>query len=351
MRLALTSDAAFEQHQPRENEAGEEFAPHVECPARIKAIWNLVNPRATELGLLTVPARPASDEELLSVHQPSVLQTLQKLESQGGGWIDGDTYCCSQSLKAARLAVGGGLELLSGIAVGDFQRGFGLVRPPGHHATPFASMGFCLFSNVAIIARAAVDRFGFKRVFIFDWDVHHGNGTQDCLYSDPQTLFCSFHQWGIYPGSGHASERGADAGKGLTYNLALPAHCGDREYLWSCQRLLEPVVRDFDPDLILLSAGYDAHASDPIGRMRVSTAGFGLMTRWLSHLSTQVAAQGRILAMLEGGYNIGALADSVLTTVEELAQEQAFELPHSYSHAPVGQFAGVIDQTRIHWGK
>lgn len=314
--IAIVRDPYFQKH---------DTGGHVECPARLVAIDAALlasdGYQEVSTGLL------ATDSELLSVHTPEYLQLLQEVTERGGDWIDGDTLCGPHSEGVARRAVGAGLELLAAIADGSYSRGFGLVRPPGHHATPTRPMGFCLYSNVAILAKQAVSAYGFKRVFILDWDVHHGNGTQDCLYEDPNSCFCSLHQWPLYPGSGHSAERGVGAGQGLTYNLPLPAGCGDHEYLWALQRMVEPVAVKFNPDLILLSAGYDAHKLDPLGGMRISTEGFAKMAHWLGHLSHQTAAKGRILAMLEGGYNQGALAESVAATIAAM-QEPGVALDH-----------------------
>jgi acetoin utilization deacetylase AcuC-like enzyme len=307
--LSIVSDPVFQLH---------DTGGHVECAARLAAIDDALPLEGCQKLAVGAEARLATDAELLSVHTPEYLEMLQEVTERGGGWIDGDTLCGPQSERVARRGVGAGLELLAGIAEGSYTRGFGLVRPPGHHATPTRPMGFCLYSNVAILAKQAVEAYGFKRVFILDWDVHHGNGTQDCLYDDPSSCFCSIHQWPLFPGSGHSAERGAGAGQGLTYNLPLPAGCGDHEYLWALQRMVEPVALKFNPDLILLSAGYDAHQLDPLGGMRITTEGFGKMTQWLGHLSHQTASKGRILAMLEGGYSLNALSESVASSITAL---------------------------------
>ncbi len=280
---------------------------HVENAARLQAIqqqlvglegWRSASPRA------------ASDDELLLAHQPSHLQHLLQLQAEGARCVDADTVLSARSLEAARLAAGGGLLLVDEVLSGEADLGFALVRPPGHHATPDRAMGFCLFSNVALAALYARQRWKLERIFILDWDVHHGNGTQDCLLEHPQVTFCSLHQWPLYPGSGWHDERG----QGNLYNLPMPAGCGDAEYLFALEKLVGPLLDKVQPQLILLSAGYDAHQRDPLGSMEVTTNGFAAMASWLRQRATQLRAP--LLGFLEGGYDLRGLSESVAATLQ-----------------------------------
>lgn len=314
MNIALLTSPEFLLH---------DTGSHVENAGRLRAIEKELKGLD---GLTPRAPRLATDDELLRLHEPEVLERARAASAAGGEWLDGDTYCSRDSERVARLAVGGTLDLVSDVLSGEFQRGFTLARPPGHHATPERSMGFCLYSTVALAARHAVVAGGLERVFIFDWDVHHGNGTQDCLYSDPSTCFCSFHQSPLYPGSGALTERGERAGQGLTYNLPLPAGMGDAEYLQAMQELVKPVMLAYNPQLVLVSAGYDAHHDDPLGGMRVSTEGFRQMARLIAQWSHETAASGRIVGVLEGGYDPLALGRSVRATLEAWMEEPATEV-------------------------
>ena len=337
MNIALLTSPEFLLH---------DTGSHVENAGRLRAVESEL--KGLE-GLTRRLPRLASDEELLRLHEPEVLERVRRASAAGGQWLDGDTFCSKDSDRVARLAVGGTLDLVSSVLSGEFERAFALGRPPGHHATPERSMGFCLFSTIALAARHAVVVGGLERVFIFDWDVHHGNGTQDCLYSDPSTCFCSFHQSPFYPGSGALRERGERAGEDLTYNLPLPAGMGDAEYLYAMEELVKPVLLAYDPQLILVSAGYDAHRDDPLGGMRVTTGGFRKMARLISLWSNQTAAQGRIVGVLEGGYDAVALGQSVRATLEAW-----METPVATAEAPAETVSHValkrIQEARKAWG-
>ncbi|MBS2039641.1 histone deacetylase [bacterium] len=276
---------------------------HVENAGRLAAIFHRLGECP---GWTPLDPRAALEAEIQLCHQSQVTEKLAQITSEGGGWADGDTCVSPRSWEVARLAVGGGLRLLEEVVTSRGQ-GFALVRPPGHHATPVRSMGFCLYSNIAIAARYAREKLGLERVFVLDWDVHHGNGTQDCLESSPEIGFVSFHQWPLYPGSGWYDERG----QGNLYNLPLPAGCGDAEYLFAMHYLVRPVLQKWDPQLLLVSCGYDAHASDPLGSMGISTSGFGQMAALLAEWCPQALRVG----FLEGGYHPQALAQSVEATL------------------------------------
>ena len=240
--------------------------------------------------------RAATTEELLLCHTAEHVELIRSVED--GLWLDGDTVCTATTFEAASLAAGTAVEAA-------LRGGFALVRPPGHHALPSRAMGFCLFNNVAIAARAAQQRLGVERVAIVDFDVHHGNGTEAIFREDDSVLFVSLHQWPFYPGSG-----GPDDQAETTVNIPLRAGSGDEEYLDAFRRVVEPAVQRFEPELLLVSAGFDAHASDPLGDLRWSYDDY----RWLGSVIKQVAdacCQGRVVAMLEGGYDLVALSRSV----------------------------------------
>lgn len=334
MRFALVEDAAFLQHRAPD---------HVERPERLQAVTEALAPLRESAGLRNLSARPAGDDELLLVHEPEVLEAVEQATQVGGGSLDADTYVNEHSDRAARLAVGGGIDLCRAVARGEFDRGFLLARPPGHHATPTRSMGFCLYSTVAIAARACSDLC--ERILILDWDVHHGNGTQDCLYQDGNTCFISLHQAPFYPGTGQPGETGAGPGENLTYNLPLPAGCGDQEYLATYFRLVRPIVRRYDPQLILVSAGYDAHRKDPLGGMRVSTDGFAALAALVATDAEKTSANGRLVGFLEGGYDLHGLASSVAATIKVWSGlEQQEPPPPEHCDENVSRLLGLAEK-------
>lgn len=304
MKFAWVTDPIFREHRS---------AQHVERPERLEAVEQALQASTLKKNLTNFPTRQAEDEELLSCHLPQVLQTVSELSAAGGGQIDADTYVNESSDEAARRAVGAGIDLCQAVLEGEFQRGFLAARPPGHHATPERSMGFCLYSTIAIAAKHCAAQG--KRVLVFDWDVHHGNGTQDCLYDHGGSCFVSIHQSPFYPGTGYSDERGGGEGEGLTYNIPLPGGCGDAEYMECYRTLVKPIIKQYDPEIILVSAGFDAHHQDLLGGMNMTAEGFGQLAANLALDAEACAAQGRMVGFLEGGYHLGGLADSVLATL------------------------------------
>lgn len=301
--------------------AGEEFlrhdtGGHVEGRRRLEAIAAELARSGVGARCVPVASRAATDDELLLVHTRAHVDLVRDVAAAGGGMLDPDTVVSPDSERVARHAVGGALELVRLVLAGELDRGFAAIRPPGHHATPTRAMGFCLYSNIAIAARYAL-RSGCGRVAIFDPDVHHGNGTQDALDTEPACYFVSFHQSPFYPGTGRLEERGV----GTTLNLPLTAGQGDAEYLWAFDRLVEPVLRAFDPELILVSCGYDAHRADPLGGMNVTTEGFRQLALRVARLSRRGSARGRVVGLLEGGYDPQRLAESVRVTLEAWLDE------------------------------
>ncbi len=305
MRFGLIQDDDFLRH---------DTGPHVENAGRLRAI----HARLGGLTLEAVPTRLATDEELTKLHAPRLIEQIETVSARGGGWMDGDTHCSAATAEVARRAAGSSIELAQRLGSGELMRGFAALRPPGHHATPDRAMGFCFYSNIALAAVHA----GVERVLVFDWDVHHGNGTQDCLFNHAGSVFMSFHQSPFYPGTGHPDERGSNKS---IYNVPLPAGCGDAEYLWAMEQLLDPLLQSYDPDLILVSAGYDAHQRDPLGGMAVTTEGFRQMAARLDRWSRRGRAKGRLGGLLEGGYDPPALAASVRATLEAWLEPVEFE--------------------------
>ncbi len=294
---------------------------HVERAERLQSILRALDNNGVRSMVQQLAPRHATREELLAAHTARHIDQIHRYAEQGDGYIDSDTYMVEGSLDAALLAAGGAIVAVEAVLNGTVNNAFALVRPPGHHATPDRAMGFCLFNNIAIAARAAIQRGGLQRVAIVDYDVHHGNGTQDILYNDGQILFCSTHASPYYPGTGRFEEQGTGAGIGATLNVPLPYGTGDTGYQQVFEQIIIPAVRRFQPQLIMLSAGYDAHWSDPIGPMVVSVQGFAIMTRMLTDLAAEIC-DGRIVLVLEGGYNLDALGASALAATQVLLGQQ-----------------------------
>jgi acetoin utilization deacetylase AcuC-like enzyme len=279
---------------------------HPERPDRLRVLLDhLEGAREIE----RIGARPALDDELLLVHTPEHVERVAASAGRARVMFDPDTATSPGSHVAARLAAGGLLDLCAAVLAGEVQNGVSLVRPPGHHAERTRPMGFCLFNNVAIAA-AWLRRRGVGRVAIIDWDLHHGNGTQHTFEADPDVLYVSTHQYPYYPGTGAAEEVGVGAGAGRTLNLPFAAGFGDAEYECAFRELIVPVVRQFRPDFVLLSAGFDADHRDPLGGMELTPAGFAAMARASVALAEE-CAQGRLAAVLEGGYDLHAIVEGV----------------------------------------
>ena len=296
---------------------GHDTTPHPENPSRILAIVTELEQRGLLTGRSQPIWHPATDAQILRVHDEALLAKLDSLTKRGGGAIDPDTHVFQDSLMAARLAAGAGIHAVDSLQAGDMTTAFVLGRPPGHHATRSRAMGFCLLNTVAITAAHAIAS-GYERVAIVDWDVHHGNGTQDIFYDRADVMFCSMHQYGsIFPGTGRADERGHGEGEGYTLNIPLMAGDTGDAMIAAMNRQIMPAVEAFRPDLILLSAGYDAHREDPLGGLRATDKDFQELTR-LTCLLADSLTQGRLIAVLEGGYHPAALARCVADSIELL---------------------------------
>jgi acetoin utilization deacetylase AcuC-like enzyme len=300
--IAIVDDARFDAH---EDHSGH----HPECPERLIAARSGLYSALTEDQRSQVPARAASTPELSRVHMADYVNSLDSRLARGMGNLDPDTYFGPGTREAAWNAAGGAIDLTRRLVQGQSKRGVALLRPPGHHAVPASSMGFCLLNNVALAASEALSA-GFTRIAIVDWDVHHGNGTQDVFYQDPRVLFVSLHQFPFYPGTGATREIGSGAGLGFTANLALPSGSDDVVYGAAFREVVLPLLRAYVPEIVLVSAGFDAHARDPLASMQLSTACYGAMTSALLELADSLG-HGRIAFFLEGGYDLQALEASM----------------------------------------
>ena len=289
---------------------------HPERPDRIRAI----EARLEQLGWHGFERHeaPRVDRALLEeVHFPEYVTAVEAFCARGGGSIDADTVVVSASWEAALRSAGGAVELVELLLSGQARTGFSAGRPPGHHAKEARAMGFCLFNNVALAAVHALRSHGLERVLIVDWDVHHGNGTSDIFASSANVLYVSIHEDGIYPGTGPASDHGAGEGIGATLNLPVPAGSGDQVFCGLVEEQVVPLAMSFAPQLVLVSAGYDAHAEDPLADCTVSESGYARMTAALRELCAQLGVP--LCFVLEGGYALDALARSVDATIAELA--------------------------------
>ncbi len=319
----------FEHPACLEHDPSVHVPEHPDTPERLLAIERELAP-VDWLGWQRRRAPRAREEDLLLVHSAKLVRGIREMSLAGGGAIDPDTFVGEPSYRAALHAAGGSCEMTRALLAGEADRGFCAVRPSGHHAEPSRAMGFCLFNNVAIAAELAVRELGVARVLIVDWDVHHGNGTAEAFRRRGDVLFVSIHQAGIYPGTGALSDVGSGSGEGYTVNLPVPA--GSEEDLWLSlvEHIVVPVARAFAPELVLVSAGFDAHRADPLADCRLEEGSFAEMARHLDALAGELGVP--LGAVLEGGCEPSALARSVRAT---LAAIGAHELPHSVAPEPL----------------
>ncbi|MGE0394040.1 MAG: histone deacetylase [Vicinamibacterales bacterium] len=305
---------------------------HPECVERAE-VMQAVAAEARAAGIAVLEPQPATDAQLLRVHEATYLRAVLATSGRPVAF-DADTMTSPESVELARLAAGAACQAVDVVLDGQARRAAAFVRPPGHHAESGLAMGFCLFNNIAVVA-AHARAHGVGRVAIVDFDVHHGNGTQWSFYDDPSVLFISTHQFPFYPGTGAAAEAGAGAGLGFTVNVPMEAGCGDADYATVFDRVVLPVVRRFRPELLLVSAGFDAHAADPLAGMQVTTDGFGRMCRTLVRLADEVC-HGRIVAVTEGGYDLPALGGSLRALVAAFG-----EMAPAAGAAAVAEVAGT----------
>lgn len=290
---------------------------HPETARRLQSVQAAFERRGTLENILKLSPGAASEEALTRVHQAQHVQRVAHACQAGEPALDPDTRICEASWQAALLAAGGACAAVDAVVTGQADNAFVLCRPPGHHATPGRAMGFCLFNNVAVAARHAQVQHGLERILIIDWDVHHGNGTQDIFYSDPSVFFLSFHQDRHYPFSGALHERGEGRGEGFTLNRPLRSRTPAAVYRQVFQDALQQVRAQFRPDLVLISAGFDAHLHDPLGELMLEDPDYAALTELVLELAAR-DCQGRLVSLLEGGYNLQTLGDTVATHVETL---------------------------------
>jgi acetoin utilization deacetylase AcuC-like enzyme len=302
---------------------------HPERPARILALEAEME-RHDWFGWRVAEAPRATREQLERVHPAAHADAIEALSAAGGGAIDLDTSVLPGTFEAALRGAGGAVALVDALLAGGEPCGFSALRPPGHHAEAARAMGFCFFDNVAVAAAHARAAHGVERVLILDWDVHHGNGTNAIFHADPSVFFCSIHEWPLYPGTGPASDRGSGAGEGFTLNMPVPSGSGDAVVCSLVQHVVAPLVREFVPGLVLISAGFDAHRADPLATLTVTEAGYATMTASMRRACADVGAP--IGLVLEGGYAVDALAASVAALVPVLAAAEVPETPELPRH-------------------
>jgi len=346
MSLALVTCEEYDQHVTPPG--------HPERPQRLQTIRQVLQERGLSTRFPVFNPQPVHADLLEQVHRPGYIHLVEQVARAGGGMLDPDTAVSPRSYDVALLAAGGAVEAVRQVMEGRARYAIALVRPPGHHALPDRAMGFCLFNNVAVAAVFARAQYGLERIFLIDWDVHHGNGTQEIFYADRSVLYLSTHQENWYPGTGHVEEVGSGDGEGFTVNIPLPEGTGDEGYRHVFEEVVLPLGDAFKPQLVLVSAGYDPHYRDPLGRMLVTAWGFRSFAAWVREVADRWAG-GRVVAVLEGGYDLDGLVSSALATMEAFSGESlgveeeragAREVPYWHIRERVRQVRKVL---LAHW--
>jgi acetoin utilization deacetylase AcuC-like enzyme len=293
---------------------------HPESPKRIEAIYQMID-KDISSPYLTIEPRPANEEEIQWVHTSNYVSAIKATSGKERVVLDPDTSTSAKSYEVALLAAGGVLKAIELILKGKIKNGFAFVRPPGHHAEASRAMGFCLFNNVAVGAEYLLKKQGYKRILIMDWDLHHGNGTQNSFYTRNDVMYFSTHQFPHYPGTGHWREIGQGDGEGFTINIPLSPGKTDSDYLYIFEKLLSPIAEKYRPDFILVSAGFDIYKGDPLGGMQITAEGFGALANALMRLSHK-HCEDRILFTLEGGYNLQGLSSGSKEVLHQLSGQK-----------------------------
>ena len=310
MKTGFVYDPRFLNHNPG--------AHHPESPERLKTCFNALKEKSWFRDLIIPEFQHADESWIREIHTADYLRHAQEVCDSSKSYLDTpDVGISKNSYDIAKLAAGAGLELADQMMNGKIQNGFALLRPPGHHAESSQALGFCLLNNIAILAKYLQKKYRLEKILILDWDVHHGNGTQHSFEEDPSVFYMSIHRFPFYPGTGAAHENGIGRGKGATLNCPMPAGCGDLQYEQIFKTKILPKCHEFEPDAVLISAGFDAHARDPLGGMNLSTEFFGWMTERMLEIAGQYA-ENRVLSLLEGGYDLKALSDCVNHHLEHL---------------------------------
>ncbi len=312
-KTAIYRDDLFLEHKTG--------AGHPESPERLAVIFEELDKEETANNFIYPGFDPASLDSIALNHSEKLVARVASTAGKTHDFLDADTQTSARSFDAACLAVGALVDGVNRLVNGEIDNCFALVRPPGHHAEFDRSMGFCLFNNIAVAAKYAREHLGIERIFIMDWDLHHGNGTQNSFYDTDQVLYCSTHQYPYYPGTGGHDEIGKGDGRGYTVNVPLPGGQDDLAYATIFNRLVAPLIREYKPQLIMVSCGFDIYQGDPLGAMQVTPAGFAYLTRTMVSLAEEVC-NGHLLVTLEGGYNLTGMRDGALAVLTELVGKE-----------------------------
>jgi acetoin utilization deacetylase AcuC-like enzyme len=293
--------------------------------------------------LILIKSRHAEIGEINYCHQEEFIEYVKRFCDKGGGYLDPDTYVNEYSFDAASMAVGSSIDLTKSVINGDLKNGFALLRPPGHHALANRSMGFCLFGNISIAAKAALQNPKIGKVAIVDFDVHHGNGTQALIGDNPNILFISTHQYPFYPGTGSIGEIGSGQAEGTIINIPLEVGVGDHSFKIVYEEIILPALRRFNPDILLISAGFDAHWDDPLANLNLSLTGYNWISRELIKLADEICS-GKIVFFLEGGYNLDVIRDGVINTIRALMGIESFDDSLGQTHQTEPEVKNLINE-------